>query len=109
MGAHFNRNREALRRHYGRLVPCARSVVRRCGQAKRKPAVTGGAVFGVVLLAALCLSGTMMPRIVRRFPGLSARLTMMQQGLEILRTWRTLQVIAITMMIYVPDALTLWL
>jgi len=44
---------------------------------------TGGAVFGVVLLAALCLSGTMMPRIVRRFPGLSARLTMMQQGLEI--------------------------
>jgi uncharacterized protein (TIRG00374 family) len=70
---------------------------------------TGSAVFGAVLLAAFCLSGSMMPRIVRRFPGLSARLTMMQQGLEILRTWRTLQVIAITMMIYVPDALTLWL
>src|SRR5271170_591191 len=34
---------------------------------------------------------------------------MVQQGLEILRTWRTLEVGAITLIIYVPDALTLWL
>jgi uncharacterized protein (TIRG00374 family) len=70
--------------------------------------VTGGALFGAGLLAAFCLSGSMMPRIVGRFPGLSAQLAMVQQGLKILRTWRTLGVIAITLIIYVPDALTLW-
>ena len=70
--------------------------------------VTGSALFGAGLLAAFCLSGSMMPRIVGRFPGLSAQLAMVQQGLEILRMWRTLGVIAITLIIYVPDALTLW-
>jgi hypothetical protein len=35
-------------------------------------------------------------------------MTMVQQGFEILRTWRTLQVIAITLIIYVPDALAVW-
>jgi len=33
---------------------------------------------------------------------------MVQQGLEILRTWRTLEVIGLTLIIYVPDALSLW-
>ena len=70
--------------------------------------VTGSALFGAVLLAAFSLSGSMMSRIIGRFPGLSAQLAMVQQGLEILRTWRTLGVIAITLIIYVPDALTLW-
>src|SRR5258708_30155788 len=50
----------------------------------------------------------MMSRIIGRFPRLSAQMAMVQQGLEILRTWRTLEVIAITLIIYVPDALTLW-
>ena len=70
--------------------------------------VTGALLFGAVLLAAFCLSGSMMSRIVGRFPGLSARVAMVRQGLEILRTWRTLEVVAITLVIYVPDALTLW-
>jgi hypothetical protein len=70
--------------------------------------VTGGAVFGAVLLAALSLSGSLMSRIVGRFPGLSAQLAMVRQGLEILRTWRTLEIVAITAIIYVPDALSLW-
>jgi hypothetical protein len=70
--------------------------------------VTGGVLFGAVLLAALCLSGSMMSRIVGRFPGLSAQMAMVQQGLEILRTWRTLEVVGITLIIYVPDALCLW-
>ena len=74
-----------------------------------KVLVTGGVLFGAVLLAAFCLSGSMMSRIVGRFPGLSAQLAMVQQGLEILRTWRTMEVAAITLIIYVPDALTLWL
>jgi hypothetical protein len=71
--------------------------------------VTGSALFGTVLLAAFFLSGSIMSRIGGRFPGLSAQLGMVQQGLEILRTWRTLEVVAITLIIYVPDALTLWL
>src|SRR5260370_28562189 len=49
-----------------------------------------------------------MSRIIGRFPGLSGHMAMVQQGFEILRTWRTLEVIGITLIIYVPDALTLW-
>jgi uncharacterized membrane protein YbhN (UPF0104 family) len=70
--------------------------------------VTGGVLFGVVLVAAFCLSGSVMSRIVGRFPGLSGRMAMVQQGFQILRTWRTLEVVGITLIIYVPDALTLW-
>ncbi|MBV8507609.1 MAG: flippase-like domain-containing protein [Alphaproteobacteria bacterium] len=74
-----------------------------------KVLVTGSVLFGAVLLAAFFLSGSKMSRIVGRFPGLSAQLAMVQQGLEILRTWRTLEVVAITLIVYVADALTLWL
>ena len=70
--------------------------------------VTGSALFGAGLLAAFYLSGATMSRIVGRFPGLSAQMAMVQQGFEILRSWRTLEVIAITLVIYVPDALSLW-
>jgi hypothetical protein len=70
--------------------------------------VTGSVLFGAGLVAAFYLSGSMMSRIVRRFPGLSAKVAMVQQALEILRTWRTLEVIGITLIIYVPDAFTLW-
>ncbi len=68
----------------------------------------GGVLFGVVLVAAVNLSGSVMSRMVGRFPGLSGHMAMVQQGFEILRTWRTLEVIGITVIIYVPDALTLW-
>jgi len=70
--------------------------------------VTGSVAFGAVLLAALYLSGPIMSRIVGRFPGLSAQMAMVQQGFEILRTWRILEVVAITVIIYLPDALALW-
>jgi uncharacterized protein (TIRG00374 family) len=70
--------------------------------------VTGSVLFGAILIAAFYLSSSMMSRIVGRFPGLSAQMAMVQQGLDILRTWRTLEVIGITLVIYVPDALTLW-
>jgi len=70
--------------------------------------VSGGVLFGAILLAIVYLSGSMMSRIVRRFPGLSARAAIVQQGFEILRTWRTLKIIAITLVIYLPDAFSLW-
>jgi hypothetical protein len=70
--------------------------------------VAGSVLFGGVLVAAFYLSGSVKSRIIGRFPRLSAHMTMVQQGFEILRTWRTLQVIAITLIIYVPDALAVW-
>ena len=70
--------------------------------------VTGSIVFGAVLLAAFYLSGSMMSRVVGRFPGFSAQMTMVQQGLQILRTWRILEVVTITAIIYVADASSLW-
>ena len=71
--------------------------------------VVGSVLFGAVLLAAaFCLPGSMMSRIVGRFPIVSGHVAMVQQGFEILRTWRTLEVIGITLIIYVPDAFTLW-
>ena len=35
-------------------------------------------------------------------------MAMVQQGVEILRRWRTLEVTGLTLIIYVPDALSLW-
>ena len=73
-----------------------------------KGLLTGSVLFGAVLIAAFYLSGSVTARIVGRFPGLSAKMAMVRQGFEILRTWRTLEVVAITLIIYVPDALSLW-
>jgi glycosyltransferase 2 family protein len=99
----------------GITVICCLGVGLLCAAAAKPNAallvnvlVTGSVLFGAVLLAAFCLSGSMMSRIVGRFPGLSPQMTMVQQGLEILRTWRTLEVIWFTLIIYVPDALSLW-
>ena len=99
----------------GITVICCLGVGLLCAAAAKPNAallvnvlVTGSVLFGAVLLAAFCLSGSMMSRIVGRFPGLSPQMTMVQQGLEILRTWRTLEVIGLTLIIYVPDALSLW-
>src|ERR1700751_9472 len=73
-----------------------------------KVLMTGSVLCGVSLVAAVYLSASEMSRIVGRFPGLSRHMAMVQQGLEILRTWRTLKVIGITLIIYLPDAFTLW-
>jgi uncharacterized protein (TIRG00374 family) len=70
--------------------------------------LTGAGLFGLMLFAAFYLSGSMMPRVLRRFPGFAARMASVQQGFKILRTWRTLEVSAFTLMIYIPDALSLW-
>jgi glycosyltransferase 2 family protein len=69
---------------------------------------TGGILFGAILLAALCLSGSTMSRALSRVPGLSARVGMVQRGFGILRTWRTLEIAILTLIIYLPDALSLW-
>jgi glycosyltransferase 2 family protein len=71
--------------------------------------LTGGVLFGMVLLAALCLAGTTVSKLSARFAGLSAPLMMVRQGFHILRTRRTVAVAALSLMIYLPDALSLWL
>jgi glycosyltransferase 2 family protein len=69
---------------------------------------TGGILFGGILLAAFCLSGSTVPRALWRFPALSARMEMVQRGFGILRTWRTLEIAILTLIIYLPDSLALW-
>jgi glycosyltransferase 2 family protein len=71
--------------------------------------ITAGAIFGAILLAALCLSGPMMQRAIARLTRFAAHFAMVQRGLAILRSWRTLEVAALTLVVYVPDSLSLWL
>lgn len=69
---------------------------------------TAAVLFAFVLVLAFCLSGAMAPRVLRRFPGIAAQMEMVRDGFAILRTWRTVEVVVLTALIYVPDALSLW-
>jgi uncharacterized membrane protein YbhN (UPF0104 family) len=69
---------------------------------------TGGALFGAILLAVFCLSGSTFSGILSRFPRASGQLGMVQRGFGVLRTWRTLEIAILTLIIYLPDALSLW-
>jgi uncharacterized membrane protein YbhN (UPF0104 family) len=71
--------------------------------------VVGGVLFGLLLLAAVCIAGPRTSRLFALIPGLSRQLMMVGRGFGILRTWRTVEVIALTLVVYVPDALSLWL
>lgn len=73
-----------------------------------KVLVTAAVLFGIILVAAIYLSGSTMPRILGRFAGLSAQMAMVRRGLGILRSWRTAEVAAITLLIYVPETFALW-
>ena len=66
------------------------------------------ALFAVVLLAALCLAGPTMSGVFVRYPRLSEQLMLIRQAFQILRTRRILAVGALTLIIYLPDALALW-
>jgi uncharacterized protein (TIRG00374 family) len=70
--------------------------------------LTGSAVFGLILFIALCLARPLMSRAFVRFPRLSAQTVMVQRGFEVLRSRRSVVVAALTLIIYVPDALSLW-
>jgi uncharacterized protein (TIRG00374 family) len=70
--------------------------------------LAGGFLFGMILLAAFCLSGSVTSRILARLSILSTKMERVQSGFEILRTWRIMKVAAATLIIYLPDALSLW-
>jgi uncharacterized protein (TIRG00374 family) len=66
------------------------------------------ALFGVILLGALCLAGPTMSGVFVRYPRLSEQLMLIRQAFQILRTRQILVVAALTLIIYLPDALALW-
>src|ERR1019366_2741564 len=70
--------------------------------------VTASILFGTIAIVAFYLSGQVMPRVLRRLSGVSAQLAMVQRGFEILRSGRIAAVVAFTLLIYVPDGLSLW-
>jgi len=70
--------------------------------------VTASILFGAALIAAFCLSGSTMLGLLGGFPRLSAQMAMVQRGFAVLHTRRTVGIICLTLVIYVPDTLSLW-
>jgi len=70
--------------------------------------ITAGAIFGVVLLVALCLAGPLTSRLFASLPRIATQLAMMQRGFELLRSRRIIEVVVLTLVIYVPDSLSVW-
>jgi uncharacterized membrane protein YbhN (UPF0104 family) len=68
----------------------------------------GGVLFGAVLVIALGFGRLRLSRLFARVPRLSEPIEAVQRGLGILRTWRTMQIVVLTLVIYLPDALSLW-
>ena len=69
--------------------------------------VTGSALFGLILIVALFV-GPLIPRAVAHFPRFSSQIIMVQRGCGLLRTWKSLKVAALSLVIGLPDALALW-
>jgi glycosyltransferase 2 family protein len=69
---------------------------------------TGAVVFGATLVLVLLLARDSVPRLFDRFPGLSAQMKMVQRGLGVLRSTRTLAIAALSLVVYVPEAFMLW-
>lgn len=67
-----------------------------------------GLIFGGGLAVLLALSGSLLSRFFVRFPRLAAQTAMVERGLHVLRTRRTVALALVTALIYVPDALSLW-
>jgi glycosyltransferase 2 family protein len=71
-------------------------------------ATAGGGLFAAILVAALVLSRLPASLLVVRFPRLAEPLAAIGRGLAILRSRPGVDVAVLTLIIYVPDALTLW-
>jgi uncharacterized membrane protein YbhN (UPF0104 family) len=69
----------------------------------------GGTVFGGVLIAALGCSRLRPSRLLARFPRWSEPMAAVERGLAILYRRRGLYAAILTLVIYAPEALSLWL
>jgi glycosyltransferase 2 family protein len=70
--------------------------------------MAGAALFGAVLVATLGFGRLRPPRFLARFPRLPERIAIVQRGFAILRSRRGLRVAVLTLIIYVPEALSQW-
>jgi glycosyltransferase 2 family protein len=69
----------------------------------------GTAIFGGLLFATLIMSGKSIPRLFERWPAISGRMDMVRSGLEIVRSRRLPIILTISLLVYVPDTLSIWL
>jgi glycosyltransferase 2 family protein len=81
----------------------------RSAAALSDAAIAGGALFGAALVAAVGFGRLPLSGLLRRWPRLAAPLAAIGRGLAVLRGRRGLAVAALTLLVYVPDTLTLWL
>ena len=70
--------------------------------------VAGGALFFAALAVALGFGRLRPSRLCRRFSRLADQLAAVERALAILRSRQSLAVALLTLIIYVPDALSLW-
>jgi uncharacterized protein (TIRG00374 family) len=70
--------------------------------------IAGAALFGGMLAAALGFARLPLSRWFARLPRVAARLTEIERGLSLLHSRRGVAVALLTVIVYVPDALTLW-
>jgi hypothetical protein len=68
----------------------------------------GGALFGAVLVAALCLGGSRAARLLGGLPRLARPLIAVAEGFAILRTRQIVPVALMTLLIYAVEALSCW-
>jgi uncharacterized membrane protein YbhN (UPF0104 family) len=71
--------------------------------------VIASALIGVILVATLCLARPETSSAFVRSPRLSAQLTMVRGAFHILCTRRIVAVAVLTLLIYLPDTLSVWL
>ena len=71
--------------------------------------IAGGLLFGTVLAAVLWFGRSPLPIAAVRYPKMAEKFGAMQRGFAILRTSQIMTIAILTVLVYVPDALTLWL
>jgi uncharacterized membrane protein YbhN (UPF0104 family) len=71
--------------------------------------MAGGALFGAVLVAALGFGRLPLSRLSARFTRLAGPIAAAERGFAILRSRRGVEVAILTLIVYVPDTLTVWL
>jgi glycosyltransferase 2 family protein len=70
--------------------------------------IAGGALFGTIFVAALVFGRLPLSPLVARFPRLAEPIAAVRRGFAILRSRRGLLVAILTVIVYVPDALSPW-
>jgi glycosyltransferase 2 family protein len=68
----------------------------------------GGAVFGALGIGALGFARLPLPRLLARLPRLREQAAIVQHGVGVLHSGRGLRVAALTVVVYVPEALCAW-